>query len=145
MQYSLPVLIAWPPASLAIFVELRPRGGKGREGEGRGGKGRGGEGRGGEGGAERRKEMTTEEELHFKSTVYLALMMFPSPPFCKKTPVTQPKCSRSAITRLQDKEWYCYDWATKALKNNILRLTTTTTTKTKCGTRWNKKFVCFFT
>lgn len=88
MQYSLPVLIAWPPASLAIFVELRPRrgGGEGREG------------------AERRKEMTTEEELHFKCTVYLALMMFPSPPFCKKTPVTQPKCSRSAITRLQDKE-----------------------------------------
>lgn len=86
MQYSLPVLIAWPPASLAIFVELRPRRGEGREG------------------AERRKEMTTEEELHFKCTVYLALMMFPSPPFCKKTPVTQPKCSRSAITRLQDKE-----------------------------------------
>ena len=91
MQYSLPVLIAWPPASLAIFVELRPNGGKGRGGEGRES-------------AERRKEMTTEEELHFKCTVYLALMMFPSPPFCKKTPVTQPKCSRSAITRLQDKE-----------------------------------------
>lgn len=31
-------------------------------------------------------------------------MMLPSPPFGRKTPVTHPACSRSAITRLKHKD-----------------------------------------
>ena len=43
-------------------------------------------------------------DAHLKTTTYLPLMILPSPPFGKKTPVTHPACSRSAITRLKHKD-----------------------------------------